>query len=107
MNIPADGSKPATRKPAPKRAIQKPRLSEKDIDELSQTVLAAVMDKIIPLLEKIERVTHGLERAERTEISAEQKTAQQLQHQLQTMAQMKLKSLEERVDARIKQMLGK
>lgn len=70
-------------------------------------MLAVVMDKIIPLLEKIERVNHGLERAERTKISVEQKTAQQLQHQLQTMAQMKLKSLEECVDARIKQMLGK
>ncbi len=83
-------------------------LHEDDLKVICGQVLGAVMEKIIPLLEKIEQINSSSPAvANVVEMSAEQTAAKQLQQQLQTMAHMKLKSLEERVTHRIKQMQGK
>jgi hypothetical protein len=85
-------------------------LHEDDFKAITGQVLSAVMEKIIPLLEKIEQINKTTDHpavANIVEMSAEQTAAKQLQQQLQTMAHMKLKSLEERVAHRIKQMQGK
>lgn len=81
-------------------------LREEDLKAISSLVLGAVMEKIIPLLEKIEQINKTTDPPV-VKMSAEQTAAKQLQQQLQTMAQMKLKSLEDRVTHRIRQMQGK
>ncbi len=81
-------------------------LHEEDLKAISSLVLSAVMEKIIPLLEKIEQINKTTDLPV-VKMSAEQTAAKQLQQQLQTMAQMKLKSLEDRVTHRIRQMQGK
>jgi hypothetical protein len=104
------GTKPAASRKADQNINSALLLHEDDLKAITGQVLSAVMEKIIPLLEKIELINKNADTpavANVVEMSTEQTAAKQLQQQLQTMAQMKLKSLEDRVTHRIQQMQGK